>query len=398
MLVDSKSTSSSDVYNSNNSGTANGEFFRASQEVFSQTSSGRQKSWLILGNGDFWIQKQIWMLNTMQQPILGMNLLVNSIAKSICHWSQWMGKQFWWTTGLGQGEDFQQSSNTTTSGASETIQIIALVRVLQSKWKSYPKNPPKTGYISRHLWKPTTWFQWFKSVKAQSWGSGKTISWRSGNPRLPTDSQRCKYCLEQRTLDQNELLCPGQAKHFVLHASCPYTMYTKYHRYACQNGLPLPPTEGNLLTPARLFHPFMLRTISPSSSKSWQIHDIRMHPWSRCSTVSSNSQSNYSWHVFIISSPNDKTEPNRATCRQFIITRNKPCYIYQQTSSYMGNIPTPLISWMSCIRQQHLHQLFKVVVGITVWHWHTSILNPFVGPSHRSSTLCVQVLYLVIFL
>lgn len=23
---------------------------------------------------------------------------------------------------------------------------------LQSKWKSYPKNPPKTGYISRHLW------------------------------------------------------------------------------------------------------------------------------------------------------------------------------------------------------------------------------------------------------
>lgn len=40
-----------------------------------------------------------------------------------------MGKQFWGTTGLGPGEDFKQSSNTTTSGASETIQIIVLVRV-----------------------------------------------------------------------------------------------------------------------------------------------------------------------------------------------------------------------------------------------------------------------------
>ena len=40
---------------------------------------------------------------------------------------------------------------------------------LQSKWKSYPKNPPKTGYISKHLWNHHM-VSVIRSVKAQSWG------------------------------------------------------------------------------------------------------------------------------------------------------------------------------------------------------------------------------------
>lgn len=71
-----------------------------------------------------------------------------------------MGKQFWGTTGLGQGEDFKQSSNTTTSGASETIQIIVLVRVYSQNEKATQRTPQKQGTYP-NIFETTTWFQWF---------------------------------------------------------------------------------------------------------------------------------------------------------------------------------------------------------------------------------------------
>ena len=65
-----------------------------------------------------------------------------------------MGKQFWGTTGLGQGEDFKQSSNTTTSGASETIQIIVLVRVYSQNEKATQRTPKNRVHIQTSLKPP----------------------------------------------------------------------------------------------------------------------------------------------------------------------------------------------------------------------------------------------------
>ena len=70
-----------------------------------------------------------------------------------------MGKQFWGTTGLGQGEDFKQSSNTTTSGASETIQIIVLVRVYSQNEKATQRPPKNRVHIQTSLKPPHgLWF------------------------------------------------------------------------------------------------------------------------------------------------------------------------------------------------------------------------------------------------